>query len=59
MTIYEITVKVLFSFSIYMSIGYIFKNFSDLFRGKDVPRLNIVLMALSLTAVITQLINVW
>ena len=58
MTIYEITVKVLFSFSIYMSIGYIFKNFSDLFRGKDVPRLNIVLMALSLTAVITQLINV-
>ena len=59
MTIYEITVKVLFSFSIYMSIGYIFKNFSDLFRGKDVPRLNIVLMALSLTAVITQLISVW
>ena len=59
MTIYEITVKVLFSFSIYMSIGYIFKNFSDLFRGKDVPRLNIILMALSLTAVITQLISVW
>ena len=59
MTIYEITVKVLFSFSIYMSIGYIFKNFSDLFRGKDVPRLNIVLMAFSLTAVITQLISVW
>ena len=59
MTIYEIAVKVLFSFSIYMSIGYIFKNFSDLFRGKDVPRLNIVLMALSLTAVITQLISVW
>ena len=59
MTIYEITVKVLFSFSIYMSIGYIFKNFSDLFRGKDVPRLNIVLMALSLAAVITHLISVW
>ena len=59
MTIYEITVKVLFSFSIYMSIGYSFKSFSDLFRGKDVPRLNIVLMALSLTAAITHLISVW
>lgn len=59
MTTYEIAVKVLFSFSIYMSIGYIFKNFSNLFRGKDIPRMNIVLMALSLTAVITHLINVW
>lgn len=59
MTTYEIVVKVLFSFSIYMSIGYIFKNFSDLFRGKDVPRMNIVLMALSLTAVVTHLISMW
>lgn len=51
--------NVLFTIFVFISIWFGFLCFGNLFRKQDIPALNILIMAVSFTGVITHVIGIW
>lgn len=52
-------INLLFSLAILVSIWFTFINVGNLIRKQNVPAINILIMSMALTAVITHVIGLW
>lgn len=55
----KMVINLLFSLAILVSIWFTFINVGNLIRKQNVPAINILIMSMALTAVITHVIGLW